>query len=259
MAASASLTTLQLLLIAPAAVLAGAVNAVAGGGSLISFPALTAVGLPPLMANVTNTLALLPGYGGATLAQRQELNSQGRRLLGFVPAAALGGLLGALLLLRSGERLFADLVPWLILLGTGLLALQSPLRRWLLSRPVGPSPRQLELAAAGPVFLAAIYGGYFGAGLGVILLAVLAVLLPDTLNRLNGLKQALALVINLAAAMLLARSGQVHVGAAVVMAAGSVVGGGLGGRLARRLNPERLRSAVVGLGLLLAMVFFLRR
>ncbi|MEB3265216.1 MAG: sulfite exporter TauE/SafE family protein [Cyanobacteriota bacterium] len=259
MAAVSGLTALQLLMIAPAAVLAGAVNAVAGGGSLISFPVLTAAGLPPVMANVTNTMALLPGYGGASLAQHRQLQGQAGRLLMLAPAAALGGLLGGVLLLHSNERLFTRLIPWLILLGSGLLALQSPLQRWLLTRPLEGNRQTLGLATAGPVFAASLYGGYFGAGLGVILLAVLALLLNDSLTRLNGLKQALALVINLAAALLFAGSGQVHAQAAAVMALGALLGGALGGRLASRLNPERLRVMVVGLGLLVAIVLAVQR
>ncbi len=253
-----ALSPLDLLWIALAAVAAGLVNAIAGGGSLISFPVLTAVGLPPLMANVTNTVALLPGYGGAALAQRRELGEQRRRLLLLLPAAALGGLLGGVLLLISGERLFNALVPWLLLLGSVLLAVQEPLRRWLLAHPQAPRPDQLELLAAGPVFLASVYGGYFGAGLSVILLAVLAMLLPGSLTRLNGLKQALSLAVNLAAALLFLGSRELHGLAALVMAVGALAGGAVGGRVASRINPAQLRAAVVLLGLAVAVVFFRR-
>ncbi len=253
-----SLSAVDLTWITLAAVAAGFVNAIAGGGSLISFPVLTAVGLPPVMANVTNTVALLPGYGGAALAQRRDLRGQGRRLLLLLPFSAVGGLVGGLLLLNSGEKLFGALVPWLILLGSVLLALQPRLRAWLQDRSQGPTADRLELVAAGPVLLTSIYGGYFGAGLSVILLAVLAVLLSGSLTRLNGLKQALALAVNLAAALLFLGSGQLVWRAAVVMAVGSWAGGGLGGRLASRVNPERLRTAVVLLGLVVALLFFLR-
>lgn len=255
---SAHLSALDLLLIALAAVAAGLVNAIAGGGSLISFPVLTAVGLPPVMANVTNTVALLPGYGGAAAAQRHDLRGQRRRAVLLLPAAALGGLLGGVLLLVSDETVFGNLVPWLILLGSGLLALQEPLRRWLLAHQQPGRGDRLELAAVGPVFLASIYGGYFGAGLSVILLAVLAVLLSDTLTRLNGLKQALALGVNLAAALLFLGSDHLNWSAALVMAIAALAGGALGGRLASRINPARLRAVVVVLGLGVAAVFFLR-
>lgn len=258
------LTPDQLLIVALAAVAAGFVNAIAGGGSLISFPALTAVGMPVVMANVTNTVALLPGYGGAALGQRRDLRGQRRRIWLLLPASVLGGLLGASLLLISSDALFSRLVPWLILLGTGLLALQKPLRRWLIGRnlppgsSVQPALRQ-EILCAAAVFLAAIYGGYFGAGLSVILLAVLALLLSESLTRLNGLKQVLSLQVNLAAALLFLFSPQINWGAALVMAGGSMLGGALGGRLASRVSPERLRSLVMILGVVLAVVFFLRR
>jgi uncharacterized membrane protein YfcA len=254
----------QLLIVTLAAVAAGFVNAIAGGGSLISFPALTAVGLPAVMANVTNTVALLPGYGGAALGQRRDLRGQRRRIWLLLPASVLGGLVGAGLLLISSAALFARLVPWLILLGTGLLALQKPLRRWLGGRSAAPGQAvqagmRQEILCAAAVFVAAIYGGYFGAGLGVILLAVLALLLDGSLTRLNGLKQVLSLQVNLAAALLFLFSPQLNRTAALVMAGGSVLGGALGGRVASRVSPERLRGLVVILGLMLAVVFFLRR
>ena len=128
------LEPLEYLLIALAAVAAGAINALAGGGTLITFPALTAMGIPAVAANVTNTVALLPGYLGATFAQKEEVLSQRRRLWYLLPAAALGGLVGGLLLLRTDEKLFRQLVPFLILLASLLLAVQEPLRRWLLQR-----------------------------------------------------------------------------------------------------------------------------
>lgn len=244
--------------VAVAGIAAGLINALAGGGSLISFPALTALGLPALIANATNSVALSPGYGGATLAQRPALVGQGRRLLLLLPAAALGGLLGGVLLLGSGERLFRSLVPWLILLGSLLLALQDPLRRCLLRQSHRHGRSVSELWSLPPVLLASIYGGYFGAGLSVIVLAVLAIALEDSLARLNGLKQAIALVANLSAALLFAGLGRVDWPVALVLGLGALAGGTLGGRLAGRLDPQRLRGVVVGLGVLIALVFWLR-
>lgn len=159
MSSAIELSILDLLWIALAAVAAGFVNAIAGGGSLISFPVLTAIGLPPVMANVTNTVALLPGYGGAAVAQRRDLRGQRRRALVLLPASALGGVLGGMLLLVSDKRFFGSLVPWLILLG-----LQDPLRRWLQTHQHYSQSERLELVAVGPVFLAAIYSsnGWLG-------------------------------------------------------------------------------------------------
>ncbi|MEI7665484.1 MAG: sulfite exporter TauE/SafE family protein [Synechococcaceae cyanobacterium ELA263] len=253
-----ALTGLDLLWLALAAVAAGLVNALAGGGSLISFPALTAVGLAPLLANVTNTVALFPGYLGATLAQRQQLAGQGRRLRQLLPVAALGGLVGGLLLLHTDSGLFDQLVPWLILSGSLLLAIQGRVRAWVVARSVRRGSGPSERWACGPVFLAAVYGGYFGAGLSVIVLAVLAMALDDDLTRLNGLKQAIAFVTNLAAAALFLYSGQLSWPAVIVMAGGALVGGALGGRLAGRIDPGALRALVVIVGLVVALLYFRR-
>jgi uncharacterized membrane protein YfcA len=240
-----------------AALAAGLVNALAGGGSLLSFPALTAAGLPALVANLTNTVALTPGNLGATLGQRQQLRSQARRLATLLPAAGLGGLLGALLLLHTTEKLFYSLVPWLLLLGSGLLWAQPPLRRWIVQRLQRHGPNTLsERQAILPVLLASIYGGYFGAGLGVIVLAVLALTLEDSITRLNGLKQALSLACNSTAACVFIGSGQVRWGAVALMAAGALLGGALGGRLAGKVNPDALRAFVVIAGVVLALFYF---
>ena len=235
-----------------AGVAAGLVNALAGGGSLITFPVLMALGLSPLIANLTNTVALTPGYLGAAWAQRRDLVGQGGRIRLLPPAAGLGGLVGAWLLLRSDERLFADLVPWLILFASALLALQTPLRAMLRSSASSQPDRRrqrqgLALAMAG-VGLAAVYGGYFGAGLSVIVLAVLGLAFDDSLTRLNGLKQLLSLVTNFSAALVLVASGRVDWAMAFVVALGSILGGALGGAVATRVNGEALRWLVVVLG-----------
>jgi len=237
------------LALAAAATAAGFVNALAGGGSLISFPALMAAGLPALAANVTNTVALTPGYLGASVGQLAELRDQKARLCGLLPAGLLGGGAGALLLLLSGDGLFGVLVPWLILGGTALLTVQEPLKGWL-ERVEAPTQAQAMRWWARPaVLLACVYGGFFGAGLSVILLAVLALGLNDTLNRLSGLKQALALSANLSASLLFIATGRVSWSAAALMAGGSILGGIVGGRLAGRVNAVALRRLVVGCGL----------
>jgi len=187
------------------------------------------------------------------------LQSQTKRLATLLPAAGLGGLIGALLLLHTSEKLFYSLVPWLLLLGSGLLWAQQPLRRWIgqrLQRQGRNTPPEHQ--AILPILLASIYGGYFGAGLGVILLAVLAITLEDSITRLNGLKQVLSLASNSTAACVFIGSGQVHWGAAVLMAAGALVGGALGGRLAGQVNPDTLRALVVIAGVFLALFYFVR-
>lgn len=231
-----------------AAASAGLVNALAGGGTLISFPTLTALGLPAVVANVTNTVALTPGYLGATLAQARDLAGQARRVWLLAPVGALGGLLGGLLLLRTGERLFRDLTPFLILLASGLLAIQPRVRAWVAARQRhAGAPRRFAWAAA-PTFAAALYGGYFGAGLSVIVLAVLGVAVDDDLTRLNALKQVIAFAVNVAAALFFIFSGRAVWPAALVMAVGAIAGGVIGGRVAGRIAPDRLRQLVVAIG-----------
>ncbi|MFN7630644.1 MAG: sulfite exporter TauE/SafE family protein [Cyanobacteriota bacterium] len=249
---------LGLLGAALAGVAAGMVNALAGGGTLISFPALTALGLPPLIANLTNTVALTPGYLGAAWAQRRDLSGQCGRVRWLVPAALLGGLAGGWLLLVSEERLFTALVPWLILVGSLLLALQDRLGAVVRGRSPSAGRRGLPLLATVAVALAAVYGGYFGAGLSVILLAALALSLEDTLVRLSGLKQLLAFATNVSAAVVFMGSGRVAWDMGLALAGGAVVGGGLGGGLARRVNGEVLRWVVVGLGLAIGLGLLLR-
>ena len=244
----------QLALLFLAALGAGAVNALAGGGSILTFPALIALGLPPLSANVTNTVALFPGYVGGVIGQARDLSGQGRRLLLLVPVALAGGIAGGLLILASSERLFEALVPWLLLGGCALLAVQDQIRA-LLQRRSGV----LGLGwAIIPVLLAAVYGGYFGAGLSVIFLAVLGLTLDDSLTRLNGLKQALALGANLSAAALFLASDLLVWSAASVMAIGALAGGAAGGRLASVIRPKALRAIVIAIGVGVALLFLFR-
>jgi uncharacterized membrane protein YfcA len=242
-----------------AAVAAGAVNALAGGGTLITFPMLTFLGVPAVAANVTNTVALCPGYFGGTLAQWNDLRGQKQRLWLVVPASIVGGVLGGFLLLQTGERLFRELVPYLILLASALLAIQDPVRAWLTRRlGQGQSGAGLERWTWLPVGLASVYGGYFGAGLSVMVLSALGLTLDDSLTRLNALKQAVAFSVNVAAAIFFLFSGQVLWAAALVMAAGALVGGVLGGRLAGRIKASTLRWTVVGVGVIISMVYFVR-
>ncbi len=251
----------SLLLAGLAAVAAGAINALAGGGTLVTFPTLIALGISPIGANVTNTVALLPGYLGGTLAQKNDLAGQTQRMILLLPAGALGGVLGGWLLFRTGEKLFSELVPYLILLASLLLAAQDPVRAWLTQRGVGQS-RQGSSGSERwswlPVALASVYGGYFGAGLSVIVLSALALTLDDTLTRLNALKQIIGFAVNVAAAVFFAFSGRVIWPVAIVMAIGALLGGMLGGKLAGRVQPTTLRWTVVTIGVFLSVVYFLR-
>jgi uncharacterized protein len=247
-----------------AAAAAGAVNALAGGGTLITFPVLTALGLPAVMANVTNTVALLPGYLGGSWAQRSVLAQPGqrRRLAAFIPAAAAGGLVGALLLFLGGEKAFRALVPWLILFAAGLLAFGGKIKSGLDARK---SPSADSGAGSGPgpgptlaIALASVYAGYFGAGASVISLAVLALALEGPLSELNAAKQAISLVGNLAAALLFSFSGRVDWTVAAAMAVSALAGGALGGLLAGRMKGPALRIAVVSIGLAVGAYYLIR-
>ncbi len=252
-------TGIEYLLIALAAVGAGLVNALAGGGTLITFPMLTAVGVPAVAANVTNTVALCPGYLGATFAQSKDLRGQKHRLWLCIPAGIVGGIIGGVLLLNTGEKLFRDLVPYLILLASTLLAVQDPLRKWLLKRAAkSGATASAEKWVWLPVGIAAIYGGYFGAGLSVIVLAVLGLMLEDNLTRLNALKQFISFSVNTAAALLFIFSGKVVWSAVLVMAVGALIGGALGGRLAGRIKPTTLRYIVVVIGFIVSIIYFVR-
>lgn len=252
------LTPIEYILAALAALAAGAVNALAGGGTLITFPALTFLGIPAVMANVTNTVALCPGYFGGTLAQKKDLAGQAKRLWILIPAGAVGGVIGGFLLLQTGEKLFKELVPYLILLASGLLAIQDPVRAWLTRRMSQGGGANLEAWSWLPVGLASIYGGYFGAGLSVIVLSALGLTLEDSLTRLNALKQAVAFSVNVAAAVFFLFSGQVVWTVALVMAIGALIGGTLGGRLAGRIKPSTLRWTVVVIGVVISIIYFIR-
>lgn len=253
------MTPAQLALVGGAAAAAGFVNAVAGGGSLLSFPALLATGVPAVQASLTNTIALCPGYLGGTFAQRRELAGQGRRLAIALPAGAAGGAVGALLLLHTGAAGFAVVVPALLVLAVVLLALQPRLTARLRARSDAGRVRSHGALAVGvPVGLAAIYGGYFGAGLGVILLAGLAAVLDDTLSRLNALKQAASLAANVAAAVWFVSRARFDLATVIVMAATSLIGGVAGGALASRVPARVLRGIVIAIGLAVAVAYAIK-
>jgi uncharacterized membrane protein YfcA len=244
----------EVALLACAGLAAGATNAVAGGGSLISFPALLAVGYPSVTANVTNSVAVLPGYLGGSIGYREELKGQRARIVALAATSVLGAVGGAALLLTGSEKTFKSIVPFLILFSCALLAAQP----WL-SKRIEPREHSQERSVRLHVmqFLAAVYGGYFGAGLGIMLLAVLALSIDDDLQRLNALKGLLSLLIGAVAAVYFALFGPVKWGAAAIMAVASLVGGRAGVGLARRLPDAVLRAVVVVFGVVVAVVLLL--
>lgn len=248
--------------VAIAGLLAGAVNAMAGGGTLISFPALLGAGLAPVSANVTSSVGLLTGYVGGTQAYRRELAGQGARVRALGAVCMVGGVLGALVLLVTPASAFKLVVPYLILFSCLLLALQPTLSRRVAARRAAateqPATRGLGLLVPVLVLLCALYGSYFGAGLGVLLLAVLGIFLDDDLQRLNALKGLLSLVVNVVGVLIFVLSGRVNWTAALILLVTAYVGGYAGGKLARRLRPVWLRAGVVTLGVVVAVVLLVR-
>lgn len=241
---------------AAAAIGAGMVNAIAGGGTLISFPVLTAIGVPSVRANATNTVSLLPGYVGGVVAQSKDLRGLSRSVRPQLVAAAIGGLTGSILLIVTSESVFRQLVPFLILLSTVLMATQDRLRAWIFKPD---QPHQAHVAAQViSVGCAGVYGGYFGAGLGIMLLAVLGLFSDMALNKLNAVKLLLAFVVNLFAAMFLSFSGKIEWTLVAVMAPAALLGGNLGGRLASALPARRLRAFVVSFGVVVSIIYFVK-
>jgi uncharacterized protein len=243
-------------LLAVAAACGGVINAIAGGGSLITFSALLAVGYSPVTANVTNSVGVLPGYLGGALAYGPELRGQGPRVGRLALTSVIGAFAGAVLLITAPAAVFEAAAPVLILISCALLAAQPRLTRWLAARGTG-GDRSTALHVG--QFAAAFYGGYFAAGFGILLLAVLGLLLPgEGLQRLNALKGVFSLIIGAVAAATYALLGPVAWSAAGLMAAGSFVGGHLGVSAARRLPATALRWGIVILGTAVALVLLVR-
>jgi len=236
---------------------AGAINAIAGGGSLVSFPALLLTGMPEVAANATNTLAVWPGSITAVLAYRVELRARRHEALALSVPAAIGGLLGAAVLLHTSEQAFRAVVPWLILFACALLSLQDRIAKlWGAPRPSaeGKVPLSLWLIQ----LAVSVYGGYFGAGMGILMLAVLALTLPFSMQHANAIKVWLGLVINAAAALYFLLKGSAHLPEAAWMALASLAGGWVGAKLARRMRASLLRGVVVAYGVLVALRLLMR-
>jgi uncharacterized membrane protein YfcA len=249
--------TLATIVIFFASVAAGAINSIAGGGTLISFPALVWIGRDPIIANATNAVALWPGSLAAAYGYRTELSTVRRWLLYLIVPSLLGGALGSWLLLRTPSSVFEQLVPFLILAATVLLALQEVITRHL----PPPATHHTPLRIAG-VFLFQLlvgtYGGYFGAGMGILMLAALGLIGLTDLHQMNGLKNILAVAINGIAAVYFTLANAVAWDDVLVMMTGSILGGYLGARIARRLGRKFVRTAVVVIGLVMTIALFLK-
>ncbi len=249
----------QIALLVGASILAGAINAVAGGGSFISFPALLFAGIPAISANATNTAALWPGYAASMGAYRRELMRQRSTTISFSIVSVIGGLLGALLLLRSSDALFERLIPYLMLLATVVFAASPYIQRF--ARRAGGDTVQ---SPARRVFvmtlylLIAIYGGFFGAGLGILTLAVLALLGQTDIHEMNALKTLQSTLINGVALVAFVVGGVIAWPPAIVMAVGSIIGGYGGAAIARRVPAIWVRRLVIAISVILTLWFFVR-
>ncbi|MEO7330930.1 MAG: sulfite exporter TauE/SafE family protein [Minicystis sp.] len=251
----------EAVVLALSAAVAGAINAVAGGGSLISFPAAVAMGMSPLVANATNAVALTPGSIASAYGYRRELAQDRPILRLFLPASALGAAIGSVLLLVTPQRLFDAIVPGLVLFATALLLHQNLRKKqpegegdapaWNLSKR--PSVEVALQLAVG------VYGGYFGAGMGIMMLAILSRVGGAHIHRMNGVKSVLGASINAIAAVAFVIAKAIDYRAAGVMAVGAVVGGLLGAEGARRVKPQTVRWGVVAIGLTLSAVLAYRR
>lgn len=228
-------------------VAAGIANGVAGGGTFLTFPTLLALGVPALRANVSSSVGVLPSYLGGVRGFAQQLRVRRRLLLQLAPACLTGAGTGTALLLTGSSATFRSVVPWLIAVATVLFALAPWLTR-ALRHVRHDHPTRVAALHVG-VFAVAVYGGYFGAGLGILLLAVMALTLPDDLATLQGLRNALSLVINAAAAVVFLVRGHLDWTAVVCLLIGTAIGGVLGTRLIKRLPPNAVRALVVLFGL----------
>jgi uncharacterized membrane protein YfcA len=236
----------EAIAILAAGLAAGTINTIVGSGSLITFPTLLAFGYSPVLANVSNTVGLVPGSLSGAIGYRRELDGQRSRVIRLGLAAAVGGLTGALLLLVLPAATFQRIVPILILGSVVLIAIQPRLSRAMGDR------RKAGAEHTGPLvvtlYLTGIYGGYFGAGQGVIMMALLGVFLPDDLQRLNGLKNVLAVLINGVAAVLFILLSPIAWPAAILLAIGAIIGGQVGAVVGRRLPAQVLRAAIIVVG-----------
>jgi uncharacterized protein len=239
---------LECLLVLASGVFAGAINTIVGSGTLVTFPVLLAVGYSPVVANVSNTLGLVPGSVSGAIGYRAELAGQRRRMLVLGSASLLGGIAGAVLLLSLPGSAFEAIVPVLIVIALVLVVAQPRLSRALAARREEVRPHGGPPLWAG-VFGTGVYGGYFGAAQGVILLAITGIAIPEDLQRLNALKNVLAGMVNGVAAVIFVCFASVAWLPALLLAVGSGAGGQLGARIGRRLSPAVLRGVIVVVGL----------
>ncbi|MBL9134433.1 MAG: sulfite exporter TauE/SafE family protein [Verrucomicrobiales bacterium] len=243
--------------LAAAAATAGAINAVAGGGTLVTFPSLLAVGTPPVVANATSTLALMIGTAGSILGFRRHLDPVKPWLRRFIPVSLVGGLLGSVLLTLTSDRVFSRLVPFLLLFATVLFLAQGAVARLhQSSNPAGSVPSRRVWSALVFQFFVAVYGGYFGAGIGILMLASLGFLGFSNIHEMNTVKTVLGSLINLVATLWFVGAGLIHWPKAGVMTAGALAGYYLGSHFSQRIPQRRVRQIITTIGFLISGATF---
>jgi len=247
----------QALAILVAGMAAGAINVVVGSGTLITFPVLLGFGYAPVTANVSNTIGLVPGSVSGAVGYRRELAGQRRRVRVFGTASTLGGITGALVLLVLPPGAFKAIVPVFIVIALVLIIFQKRLAAFVEARRTEHAPHGGPLTLVA-IYATGVYGGYFGAAQGIMLLAIMGLTLPDDLQRLNALKNVLAGLVNLVAGIVFALVAHVAWGAALLIAVGSMVGGVLGARYGRRIPDQTLRWTVVTVGVIVAIVLIVK-
>ncbi|TLF78346.1 sulfite exporter TauE/SafE family protein [Nocardia cyriacigeorgica] len=243
------MTWLEQLAVFGAGVAAGGINTIVGSGTLITFPVLLAIGYPPVTANVSNTVGLVPGSVSGVIGYRRELSGQGARLLRLGVASLLGAITGAVALLTMPEQAFKAIVPVLIIAALVLVVVQPRLAAWVKSRrDADNTPEHGGPVLFGSIYATGIYGGYFGAAQGVLLIGLLGVFVHDDLQRLNAVKNTLALLVNAVSAAIFIVVADIAWEAVALIAAGSIIGGQLGARVGRKLSPTVLRAVIVVVG-----------
>jgi uncharacterized membrane protein YfcA len=255
------MTTLEILGLTAAAAAAGAINAIAGGGTLITFPVLTFFDTPKLVANATSTLALVIGTAGSIFGFREHMRAVRPWLMRFVPVSLAGGVVGSVLLTHTSEQTFAGLVPWLILFATVLFLTQGAFRRFAGFGETGeaqPHAREVGVAVAFQ-FAVSVYGGYFGAGIGILMLASLGFLGLRDIHQMNTLKNVLGSLINVVAAIVFIMGGLIDWAKAGVMTVGALAGYFLGAHFSQRIPQQYVRRIITGIGLTISAVMFWQR
>ncbi|NUT34025.1 MAG: sulfite exporter TauE/SafE family protein [Hamadaea sp.] len=248
----------QVALLLAAGLGAGAVNAAAGGGSLITFPALIAVGLPPKVANVTNSVAVCPGYVASVAGSRRDLGDQTRTLLRLLPVIVLGTATGCALLLVTSEDAFGRVVPFLVLAAAGVLAFQDRLKAVVGRSRAGGGTRSHTVALHTLVGIGCVYGGYFGAALGVMLVAVLGLFVDASLRRISAMKNVVSAVEGAVTVAYFAVFADVDWRAVLLLAPATIAGGYAGARIARRVPQRILRTGIVTYAVVVATALFVR-